>query len=67
MWVLTIRASRNEFLCRRSSSLDDIEKFSGRLKAIKDATGSDLVLFASAGALIADYGLETALLRVESL
>ncbi|WP_245472459.1 hypothetical protein [Rhizobium jaguaris] len=48
-------------------SLDDIEKFSGRLKAIKNITESDLVLVASAGALIADYGLETALLRAESL
>ncbi|AVA24154.1 phosphoenolpyruvate phosphomutase protein (plasmid) [Rhizobium sp. NXC24] len=46
--------------------LDNIEKFSGRLKAIKDTTGNDLVLVARTEALIAGYGLDAALLRADA-
>ncbi|WFU07066.1 isocitrate lyase/phosphoenolpyruvate mutase family protein (plasmid) [Rhizobium sp. CB3171] len=46
--------------------LDDIEVCSGRLKAIKDTTGNDLVLVARTEALIAGYGLKAALLRADA-
>ncbi|MDX0931527.1 phosphoenolpyruvate mutase [Sinorhizobium medicae] len=46
--------------------LADIDEFSGRLKAVKDTTGDDLILVARTEALIAGYGLEEALLRAEA-
>ncbi|MDL2410342.1 isocitrate lyase/phosphoenolpyruvate mutase family protein [Rhizobium calliandrae] len=46
--------------------LDDIKEFSGRLKAIKDTTGNDLVLVARTEALIAGFGLKAALLRADA-
>ncbi|MBP2236149.1 phosphoenolpyruvate phosphomutase [Sinorhizobium kostiense] len=46
--------------------LADVSEFSGRLKAVKDATGNDLVLVARIEALIAGYGLDEALLRADA-
>lgn len=46
--------------------LADVSEFSGRLKAVKDATGNDLVLVARIEALIAGYGLNEALLRADA-
>ncbi|WP_406649189.1 phosphoenolpyruvate mutase [Rhizobium acaciae] len=46
--------------------LADIGEFSGRLKAVKDTTGNDLVLVARTEALIAGFGLEEALKRADA-
>ncbi|PDT35844.1 MULTISPECIES: phosphoenolpyruvate mutase [Sinorhizobium] len=55
----------NSFVGDRQA-LADIVEFSGRLKAIKDMTGSDLVLVARTEALIAGYGLDEALQRADA-
>ncbi len=46
--------------------LADIVEFSGRLKAVKDTTGNDLVLVARTEALIAGFGLGEALKRADA-
>lgn len=46
--------------------LADIGEFSGRLKAVKDTTGDDLILVARIEALIAGHGLDEALERAEA-
>nr|WP_234843598.1 phosphoenolpyruvate mutase [Sinorhizobium meliloti] len=46
--------------------LADIDEFCGRLKAVKDATGSNFVLVARIEALIAGHGLDEALTRAHS-
>ncbi|APO70311.1 phosphoenolpyruvate phosphomutase protein (plasmid) [Rhizobium gallicum] len=56
---------RNSFVGDRHP-LVDIGEFSGRLKAIKDTTGNDLVLVARIEALIAGYGLDEALARADA-
>ncbi|WP_421403852.1 phosphoenolpyruvate mutase [Agrobacterium fabrum] len=55
----------NSFIGDRHA-LADIAEFSGRLKAIKDATGEDLVLVARIEALIAGYGMHEALERADA-
>lgn len=56
---------RNSFVGDRHP-LVDIGEFSGRLKAIKDTTGNDLVLVARIEAFIAGYGLDEALHRADA-
>ena len=46
--------------------LADIDEFSGRLRAVKDTTGDDLVLVARIEALIAGHGMEEALKRAHA-
>ncbi len=46
--------------------LADIAEFSGRLKAVKDTTGSDFVLVARIEALIAGHSLDEALHRADA-
>ncbi|MFA1622011.1 phosphoenolpyruvate mutase [Rhizobium mongolense] len=46
--------------------LAEIGEFSGRLRAVKDTTGGDLVLVARTEALIAGHGLDEALARAEA-
>ncbi|MDL2409797.1 phosphoenolpyruvate mutase [Rhizobium calliandrae] len=56
---------RNSFVGNRHP-LVDIDEFSGRLRAVKDTTGNDLVLVARIEALIAGYGLDEALRRADA-
>ncbi|MDL2402408.1 phosphoenolpyruvate mutase [Rhizobium mayense] len=56
---------RNSFVGDRHP-LVDIDEFCGRLRAVKDTTGNDLVLVARIEALIAGYGLGEALRRAEA-
>lgn len=46
--------------------LADIDEFSGRLRAVKDAVGEELVLVARIEALIAGYGMEEAMIRASA-
>lgn len=46
--------------------LADIDEFSGRLKAVKDTTGDDLILVARIEALIAGHSLDEALVRADA-
>lgn len=46
--------------------LADIDEFSGRLRAVKDTVGDDLVLVARIEALIAGHGMNEALLRAHA-
>jgi len=46
--------------------LADIDEFSGRLRAVKDTTGSDFMLVARIEALIAGHGLDEALVRADA-
>lgn len=46
--------------------LADINEFCGRLRAVKDTTGSDFVLVARIEALIAGHGLDEALVRADA-
>lgn len=46
--------------------LADINEFSGRLRAVKDAVGEELVLVARIEALIAGYGMEEAMIRASA-
>lgn len=46
--------------------LADIDEFSGRLRAVKDAVGEELVLVARIEALIAGYGMEDAMIRASA-
>jgi phosphoenolpyruvate phosphomutase len=46
--------------------LAEIDEFSGRLKAVKDTTGSDFILVARIEALIAGHGLDEALVRADA-
>ncbi|WP_261335759.1 phosphoenolpyruvate mutase [Rhizobium leguminosarum] len=46
--------------------LAEIDEFCGRLKAVKDTTGSDFVLVARIEALIAGHGLDEALTRAHA-
>lgn len=55
----------NSFIGNRHP-LADIDEFSGRLSAVKDSTGNDLVLVARIEALIAGYGLDEALHRADA-
>lgn len=52
----------NSFIGDRHS-LADIDEFSGRLRAVKDAVADELVLVARTEALIAGYGMEEAIRR----
>ncbi|MGY5809992.1 phosphoenolpyruvate mutase [Rhizobium sp. LEGMi198b] len=56
---------RNSFVGDRHP-LVDIDEFSGRLRAVKDMTGNDLVLVGRIEALIAGYGLDEALRRADA-
>ncbi|WFU51740.1 phosphoenolpyruvate mutase [Sinorhizobium terangae] len=56
---------RNSFLGDHHP-LVDIDEFSGRLKAIKDTTGDDLLLVARIEALIAGCSLDEALRRADA-
>lgn len=46
--------------------LADIDEFAGRLRAVKDTIGDDLILVARIEALIAGHNLEEALLRADA-
>ncbi|NYG45495.1 phosphoenolpyruvate phosphomutase [Bradyrhizobium sp. IAR9] len=46
--------------------LADIDEFSGRLRAVKDAVADDLVLVARIEALIAGHGMDDAILRAHA-
>jgi phosphoenolpyruvate phosphomutase len=46
--------------------LADVDEFSGRLRAVKDTVGDDLVLVARIEALIAGRGLDEALMRAHA-
>lgn len=46
--------------------LADIDEFSGRLRAVKDAVADELVLVARTEALIAGYGMEEAIRRASA-
>lgn len=46
--------------------LADIDEFSGRVRAVKDAVGEELVLVARIEALIAGYGMEEAMIRASA-
>jgi phosphoenolpyruvate phosphomutase len=46
--------------------LADIDEFSGRLRAVKDTVGCDLVLVARIEALIAGHGMDEALMRAHA-
>ncbi|MCG5486884.1 MAG: phosphoenolpyruvate mutase [Sinorhizobium meliloti] len=46
--------------------LADMDEFCGRLKAVKDTTGDNILLVARVEALIAGYGLDEAILRADA-
>ena len=46
--------------------LADVDEFSGRLRAVKDTVGNDLVLVARIEALIAGHGMDEALTRAHA-
>ncbi|OAF08766.1 phosphoenolpyruvate phosphomutase [Bradyrhizobium centrolobii] len=55
----------NSFVGERHP-LAEIDEFSGRLRAVKDSVGTDLVLVARTEALIADHSMDEAILRAHA-